>query len=125
MDRLDALRVYCAVVENSSFSRAATELNISVAKASKLVQSLEQSLNTSLLRRNTRRITVTEAGERYYHDMMPLLNEMASIDARVERMTTAISGTLRMTMPLDFGRCLIMPLIPEFKTSYPDLELDI
>ncbi|WP_028671731.1 LysR family transcriptional regulator [Saccharospirillum impatiens] len=125
MDRLDALRVFCAVVEHSSFSRAAAELNISVAKASKLVQSLEQTLNTSLLRRNTRRITVTEAGESYYHDIVPLLEEMANIDARVERMTTAISGTLRMTMPLDYGRRLIMPLIPEFKLTYPDLELDI
>lgn len=125
MDRLDALRVFCAVVEHSSFSRAATELNISVAKASKLVQSLEQALNTSLLRRNTRRITLTEAGERYYHDVVPLLEEMANIDARVERMTTTIAGTLRMTMLLDFGRRLIMPLIPEFKLTYPDLELDI
>ncbi len=125
MDRLDALRVFCAVVEHSSFSRAATELNISVAKTSKLVQSLEQALNTSLLRRNTRRITLTEAGERYYHDVVPLLEEMANIDARVERMTTTITGTLRMTMPLDFGRRLIMPLIPDFKLTYPDLELDI
>lgn len=125
MDRLDALRVFCAVVEHSSFSRAATELNISVAKTSKLIQSLEQALNTSLLRRNTRRITLTEAGERYYHDVVPLLEEMANIDARVERMTTTITGTLRMTMPLDFGRRLIMPLIPEFKLTYPDLELDI
>lgn len=125
MDRLDALRVFCAVVEHSSFSRAATELNISVAKTSKLIQSLEQALNTSLLRRNTRRITLTEAGERYYHDVVPLLEEMANIDARVERMTTTITGTLRMTMPLDFGRRLIMPLIPDFKRTYPDLELDI
>lgn len=125
MDRLDALRVFCAVVEHNSFSRAATELNISVAKTSKLIQSLEQALNTSLLRRNTRRITLTEAGERYYHDVVPLLEEMANIDARVERMTTTITGTLRMTMPLDFGRRLIMPLIPDFKRTYPDLELDI
>lgn len=125
MDRLDALRVFCAVAEHSSFSRAATELNMSVAKVSKLVQALEQALNTSLLRRNTRRITLTEAGESYYHDMAPLLEEMANIDARVERMTTAITGTLRMTMPLDFGRRMIMPLIPEFKLTYPDLELDI
>lgn len=125
MDRLDALRVFCAVVEHSSFSRAATELNISVAKTSKLIQSLEQALSTSLLRRNTRRITLTEAGERYYHDVVPLLEEMANIDARVERMTTTITGTLRMTMPLDFGRRLIMPLIPDFKRTYPDLELDI
>lgn len=125
MDRLNALRAFCAVVEHSSFSRAAVELNISVAKASKLVQALEQALNTSLLRRNTRRITLTEAGESYYHDIAPLLEELANIDARVERMTTAITGTLRMTMPLDFGRRLIMPLIPEFKATYPDLELDI
>lgn len=125
MDRLDALRTFCAVVEHSSFSRAAVELNLSVAKVSKQVQALEQALNTSLLRRNTHRITLTEAGERYYHDVVPLLEEMANIDARVERMTTAISGTLRMTMPLDFGRRLIMPLIPEFKATYPDLDLDI
>lgn len=125
MDRLDALRTFCAVVEHSRFSRASVELNMSVAKVSKLVQALEQALNTSLLRRNTRRITLTEAGERYYHDVLPLLEEMANIDARVERMTTAITGTLRMTMPLDFGRWLIMPLIPEFKATYPDLDLDI
>ncbi|GGX47802.1 LysR family transcriptional regulator [Saccharospirillum salsuginis] len=125
MDRLTALRVFCAVVEHSSFSRAAVELNMSVAKVSKLVQGLEHSLNTSLLRRNTRRITVTEAGESYYQSMAPLLEEMANVDARVEQMTTSLSGTLRMTVPLDFGRRLIMPLIPEFKTTYPDLELDI
>jgi len=125
MDRLTALRVFCAVVEHSSFSRAAIELNMSVAKVSKLVQGLEHSLNTSLLRRNTRRITVTEAGESYYQSIAPLLEEMANVDARVEQMTNSLSGTLRMTVPLDFGRRLIMPLIPEFKTTYPDLELDI
>lgn len=125
MDRLAALRAFCAVVEHSSFSRAANELNISVAKTSKLVQGLEEALKTSLLRRNTRRITVTEAGDSYYHAMAPLLEEMASVDTRIEQMTTAIRGTLRMTMPLDFGRHLIMPLLPEFKRTYPDLDLDI
>lgn len=125
MDRLTALRAFCAVVEHNSFSRAAVELNMSVAKTSKLVQGLEQSLNTSLLRRNTRRITVTEAGEHYYQSVAPLLEEMDSIHARVEQMTQSISGTLRMTVPMDFGRRLILPLISEFKSTYPDLELDI
>lgn len=125
MDRLAALRAFCAVVEHNSFSKAAAELNISVAKASKLVQDLEHGLKTNLLRRTTRRITLTEAGERYYRSMAPLLAEMASVDARIEQMTTTITGTLRMTMPLDFGRRLFMPLLSEFSRLYPELALDM
>ena len=62
MDKLNAISIFCKVVELQSFTQAAAQLNISVAMASKLVLQLEEQLKTRLLQRTTRKIVATEAG---------------------------------------------------------------
>jgi len=66
MDRIEAMRVVCAVVEAGSFSSAAERLGISTSAASRLVNQLEQHLNVRLLHRTTRRVRPTDAGFGYY-----------------------------------------------------------
>lgn len=62
MDKLNAISVFCKVVETKSFTQTAMQQNISVAMASKLVSQLEEQLKTRLLQRTTRTIVPTEAG---------------------------------------------------------------
>ena len=66
MDKLNAISVFCKVIETQSFTQAANQQNISVAMASKLVSQLEEHLKTRLLQRTTRKIVPTEAGMLYY-----------------------------------------------------------
>mgnify|MGYP000008485327 FL=1 len=125
MDQISSLKAFFSVVEHNSFSRAANELDMSVAKVSKLVQDLEHRLKTRLLHRTTRRITVTEAGDNYYHAMQPIVAEMATVDARMEQMAGVITGKLKMSLPLDYGRRLIVPRLAEFRAQHPDIYLDM
>ena len=62
MDKLNAISIFCKVIETQSFTKAATLQNISVAMASKLVSQLEEQLKIRLLQRTTRKIVPTEAG---------------------------------------------------------------
>ena len=65
MDKLDMMRIFVRIAEEGSFTGAASRLNIQTANASRAVSQLESHLRTRLLNRSTRRIALTEAGQRY------------------------------------------------------------
>lgn len=125
MERLTALKVFCAVVQNRSFAAAARDLALSNAAVSKNINELEASLGVRLLSRTTRRMSLTEAGERYYNDISRLLRELEDADAAVSEMTAAPQGRLRVSAPMSFGLQHIAPIIPEFLERYPDINVDL
>jgi LysR family transcriptional regulator, transcriptional activator for dmlA len=120
---LDDLRVFCMVARKSSFSAAAEALSASAAYVSKRVGVLEASLGTRLLHRSTRRVAVTEAGERVYAwaekilDDVDHLVEDVSTDRRVPR------GTLRVSSSFGFGRNFVAPALADFSERYAQLNV--
>src|SRR5258708_4292252 len=78
-----SLRGFVAVVETQSFSSAARQLRVAPSSITKHVQLLENAVNVALVHRTTRRISVTEAGERFYEQCLVILSHIDSASAAV------------------------------------------
>lgn len=125
MDKLNAISVFCKVIEAQSFTQAANQQNISVAMASKLVSQLEEHLKTRLLQRTTRKIVPTEAGMLYYQRCQAILLDLNEADSSISNMTTSLQGNLLISVPRDFGLLYISPNLPKFIELHPNLHVEI
>lgn len=125
MDQLSAMRAFARVVEAGSFTRAAESLDMPNATMSKLVQELEAHLGVKLLQRTTRKVTVTPEGQDYYAKATRILNDLADIDASFN----ATRGTPRGNLRVDVGgltaRDVLIPLLPDFMSRYPDIRIEL
>ena len=125
MDKLNAISVFCKVIETQSFTQAANQQNISVAMASKLVSQLEEHLKTRLLQRTTRKIVPTEAGMLYYQRCQAILLDLSEADSSISNMATSLQGNLLISVPRDFGLLYILPNLPKFIELHPNLHVEI
>ncbi|KLV03201.1 LysR family transcriptional regulator [Photobacterium aquae] len=121
MISLDDMMVFAKVAERKSFTLAAEELDIGKARVSQIVSKLEQSLNTRLLHRTTRSLSLTDAGARYY-DKCKLIGEIA-LEANAETQDTnqIPSGIIRISTPSS----AMVDILSEFLHLYPKIKLDI
>lgn len=125
MDKLNAISLFCKVIETQSFTQAARQEKISLPMASKLIAQLEKHLNVRLLHRTTRKITPTEAGLLYYQRCLPILNELKEAEADVSNINSTLQGKIAMSLPTDFGSRFIAPFLGKFMENYPHLELHL
>lgn len=125
MDKLNAISVFCKVIETQSFTQAANQQNISVAMASKLVSQLAEHLKTRLLQRTTRKIVSTEAGMLYYQRCQAILLDLSEADSSISNMATSLQGNLLISVPRDFGLLYISPNLPKFIELHPNLHFEI
>jgi DNA-binding transcriptional LysR family regulator len=125
MDRLEADRMFVAVMETGSFTAAAARCGTSSGQASKLVARLESELGVRLLNRTTRSVSPTEAGQAYFDRLRPLLEDYQNLEAQVRDATKAPRGSLRLTAPLSFGVAELTPALNAFALYYPDIQLDV
>jgi LysR family transcriptional regulator, transcriptional activator for dmlA len=120
---LDDLRVFCMVARKSSFSAAAEALSASAAYVSKRVGVLEASLGTRLLHRSTRRVAVTEAGERVYAWAEKILDDVDHLVEDVSTERRVPRGTLRVSSSFGFGRNFVAPALADFSERYAQLNV--
>jgi len=125
MDTLTAMSYFRRVVEAGSFSTVAKELGTTQPTISKHVASLEQRLETKLLNRSTRQLNLTEAGQEYYKHCIRILDDVAESEASVVQGKSLLTGNLRITAPVMFGRLFIAPLLWEFQNKYPDITIEL
>lgn len=125
MERLDCDRMFVAVIDTGSFSRAAERLGTSSGQASKLVSRLESDLGVQLLTRTTRALSPTEVGRAYYEGVKPLLDEFDALDASVRHASGAPSGRLRLSAPVSFGTTQLVPVLADFARAFPQITVDV
>ncbi|MEH6473664.1 MAG: LysR family transcriptional regulator [Halopseudomonas sp.] len=125
MDKLTSMRVFCRVATCGNFSQAARELRISPAMVTKHIASLESELSIRLLNRTTRKVSTTEAGERYLRLCQNLLSDIEEGEASLNELSQHPSGTLKLTAPVDFGVLKLAPAIANYLTRFPDVSIDI
>ncbi|MEF7612464.1 LysR substrate-binding domain-containing protein [Aquincola sp. MAHUQ-54] len=117
------LRVFCGVVRKSSFSGAAEELGVSPSYVTKRIQILESVLNTRLFHRTTRRVVVTEEGERVYHWAMKILDDVDHLVEEIGITRQAPRGSLRVCSSFGFGRRVVAPALSAFTERHPALQV--
>jgi DNA-binding transcriptional LysR family regulator len=125
MDRLSALRLFVRAVETASFSRAARESGMSQPAVSRAVASLEADLGARLMLRTTRRLAVTEAGQRVYVQALRLLAEEDALVEAVAGADREPVGRLRISTSVAFAATEIAPHVEGFLGRYPRMRLDI
>ncbi|PAS96871.1 MAG: LysR family transcriptional regulator [Candidatus Dactylopiibacterium carminicum] len=125
MTDLGLLHLFVKVVAHGSLSGAARELNISLPLAIRRLRQLETLLGVRLLQRTTRRQSLTEEGQLLYQHALQILDELASVEQRLSQSREAIVGPLRITAPVELGRRYIAPLLADFCTAHPGLNIQL
>lgn len=119
------LKAFVAIVDRSSFAKAADHLGLSRSALSQTIRQLEARLGVRLLNRTTRSVSPTEPGRRLHERMAPMLREMDAAVAEAVDTRTRTSGTLRINTLSMAAKRLIAPRLGRFARAHPDVVLDI
>src|SRR5919106_6611786 len=124
METLANLESFVRSAETGGFSAAARRLSLTPAAVSRNVAMLERNLGVRLFQRTTRKLILTEAGERFLLAMQDHLQglQAAIADTGTDRGEPA--GVLKVSMGLTFGADYILPLLPGFLARYPNIRPD-
>jgi len=125
MDRLEAMKVFCTVVEAGGFAAAADRLGISTSAASRHVAQLEAHLNVRLLNRTTRRVSPTDEGFAYFERCMQLLSDLEEADSMISGGAHLPRGRLRLTAPGALATLRLAPALAAFGEAHPEISLDV
>lgn len=120
---LEDLNVFVHVARRSSFASAASELGMSAAFISKRIRLLEQNLGVRLLHRTTRRVSVSDDGERIYQWALRILDSVQRMGDDVSAQHREPSGQLRIASSLGLGRRFVAPALSELAARHPQLDI--
>ncbi|MFA0085973.1 LysR family transcriptional regulator [Vibrio sp. 10N.286.49.C2] len=123
--KLDDLNLFRLVVENGSYTATSRKTMIPVATITRRIQALEESLNLRLLNRHARKLSLTEAGERFYNECSPLLHRLTSTTEEIADECKGASGKLKISSPSNLTKRMIMPMFNDFMQQYPDISLEL
>jgi len=123
MDRVQAMQVFLRVVESRSFVRAAETLGMPASSVTATIKRLEKHLQTRLLNRSTRNLSLTPEGERYFHRCRDILDLIADTEASLQGSGGRPQGRLRVDMPGGLAHAVILPQLWQFQQRYPDIYL--
>ncbi|AGA33280.1 Transcriptional regulator, LysR family [Thioalkalivibrio nitratireducens DSM 14787] len=122
---LNESAVFVKVVQMKSFSAAARQLGLPTSTVSTRVARLERRLGVTLLQRTTRRLSLTELGEIYFHHAAAGLGHMLEAEAAVTASIGEPTGRLRVTAPTDLGDTILVGLLERLRRSYPRIDVDL
>ena len=117
--------LFARVVEAGSLSAAGRAMAISPAMVSKRLARLETRLGARLLHRTTRRLALTETGERFHADVVAILDAVREAENRLTGVVHEPAGTLRVAAPTSFGRLHITPKLHIFLMAHPRVQLEL
>ena len=123
MDRLESMSTLVAAVEAGSLSAAGRRLRMPLATVSRKVAELEAHLQTRLLHRSARRLTLTDAGQAYLIACKRILEQIAEAERAATGEYSVPKGELVVSAPLVLGRIHVLPIAVEFLQAHPDIDL--
>ena len=125
MDRWVAIQVFAQVVESGGFTKAAERLDLSTSATSRHVADLESHLQTRLLNRTTRRVSLTESGRAFYERSVQLLADLEEAEQEASRAAVVPRGTIKLTTSVNFGVRHVAPAIAEFMLGHHEVRFDV
>lgn len=125
MDRLDSLALFIRIVEKRGVAAAGRDFGLSAATASDRLAGLEAYYGATLLNRTTRSISLTDAGRLVLERARTLVAEAEDLEAQIKLGIEQLSGTIRLSAPIDLGESRIVPLIDEFMDLHPEIAVEL
>ncbi|BCF93429.1 LysR family transcriptional regulator [Paraburkholderia largidicola] len=125
MNEVRAISIFVRAATVGSLRKAAVDQGISPQAASHAVMQLEKSLGVRLFHRTTRKLSLTEEGQRLLHSVEPALATLSSAIDDARRTKDEVAGPLRVSAPMALGRAVLWPSVLEFAALYPDVQLDV
>ncbi|MEN5091814.1 LysR family transcriptional regulator [Pseudomonas protegens] len=123
--RSDELQVFVCVIECGSISAAAEQLAQTPSAVSRTLSRLEAKLDTTLINRTTRRMDLTEEGRYFFEQAKLILDQMDELEERLSSRQRNPSGRLRINAAAPFMLHAIVPYVAEFRSLYPDIQLEL
>ena len=125
MDRITGVQLFIRIVETGSFSKASLDLGVTQPTATKHVAAVEARLGARLLNRNTRGVSATEIGALYYEKCKTIQRELEEADNLASLLQSRVSGQLRVSTSVSFGRRVLTPLVLAFMRKHPEISVDL
>ncbi|MFC3285905.1 LysR substrate-binding domain-containing protein [Litchfieldella rifensis] len=125
MQDLNDLYYFVQVVDHGGFAPAGRALGTPKSKLSRRISQLEERLETRLINRSTRHLSVTELGQAYYRHCVAMLVEAEAAEELIKRNLAKPRGTVRLSCPPSLLHYLISPLLVRFMTQCPDVEVQV
>ncbi|WP_413284831.1 LysR family transcriptional regulator [Vibrio sp. MA40-2] len=123
--KFDDLNLFRLVVENGSYTATYRKTLIPVATITRRIQALEDALNLRLLNRHARKLSLTEAGERFYQECSPLLKQLTSTTEQITDDCRGAAGKLRISAPSNLTKRVILPMLSDFMAKFPEINIDL
>jgi DNA-binding transcriptional LysR family regulator len=124
MELLNDMALFVEVVKAMSFSRAAEAIGMPNSTLSRRISALEKAIGLRLLHRTTRKIELTEAGQRYFERCKRIVDEARLAHEQLGEMLAQPSGVLRASLPVDFATAFLAPLMSGFAQRYPGITFE-
>ena len=121
----DKLRTFHTVAESGSFTRAGEALNLSQSAISRQISTLAESLSASLFHRHARGLNLTEQGELLYRTVHDVFGKLALVESRLRENQDEPVGLIKVSATLGVGSYWLAGLIPEFRSLYPGIRVDL
>lgn len=125
MNTIALIQTFCKVAQCRNFTVAAKQLAISAAAVSKQISLLESELGVSLFERTTRKVSLTSVGESYYLEVQTVLQALEQANSVIAASQAEPKGLLRVKSSRFFAEQIILPRMPAFFASYPQVILDL
>ncbi|QJR29981.1 LysR family transcriptional regulator [Limnobacter profundi] len=125
MNELVDLRVFVEVAKRLSFTDAATNLGINKSAASKAVSRTEERLGVKLIQRSTRKLSLTEEGQKLFEKANGALSSIAEAEQEITHNQQQLKGKLRIAAPMSYGLTTLIKKIPEFMNKHPKLTVEL
>lgn len=123
MGQLEDMQVFIRVVEAGGIGRAAEQLDIAKSAVSRRLSELEARLGTRLINRTTRTSSLTESGHSYYRQVVKVVDQVSEIHSELRDAGCAVTGSIRLAVPLSFGLLHLGPAIDLFAREHPQLKI--
>jgi LysR family transcriptional regulator for bpeEF and oprC len=121
---LDLIASFAAAARHEGFARAARELGVSASAVAKNVARLEAQLGMRLFHRTTRKVTLSQDGAEIYARCQRILEDVELLEAAATDARSGARGTLRIDMPIAYGRQVVLPVLATLLAHHPDLKID-
>lgn len=125
LDRLTSMKIFIKVVELGSFAAASQHLTLSPQMVAKHIEALERHLGARLLHRTTRRQSLTETGRLYCEQCRLVLKAVERADSLAANTLGTPRGTLSVSVPVTFGRTVLLPFVHNFQKRYPEIQVHL